>query len=342
MLGGLFGRDVAIDLGTANTLVFVKGQGIVLSEPSVVAIDNKTDKVVAVGGAAKRMLGRTPGNIVAMRPLKDGVIADFEVTEKMLSYFIRKAQPRRKIMRSIVGPRVVVCVPSGVTGVELRAVKEATEAAGARQAYTIEEPLAAAIGAGLPVNEAQGSLVVDIGGGTSEVAVISLGGIVTKSSIRIAGDDIDDAISSYIQKEYKIAIGTQTGEQLKIELGSAFRLDEEESAEVRGRDLVTGLPKTIVITSEEIREAISVPVDAVVAAVRDTLDRTPPELASDVMDRGMILAGGGALLRLLDERLRRETGVPVHVADDPLMCVAIGSGRCLEEIEYYRNALTSS
>ena len=341
MFGGLFGRDVAIDLGTANTLVFVKGQGIVLCEPSVVAIDTKMDKVVAVGSAAKRMLGRTPGNIIAMRPLKDGVIADFEVTEKMLSYFIRKVQPQR-LFRSLIGPRVVVCVPSGVTGVELRAVKEATESAGARQAYTIEEPMAAAIGSGLPVNDAQGCMVVDVGGGTSEVAVISLGGIVTKSSIRIAGDDIDDAISTYIQKEYKLAIGTQTAEQLKIELGSAFRLEEEESAEIRGRDLVTGLPKTVVITSEEIREAISVPVDAVLAAVRDTLDRTPPELASDIMDRGMILAGGGALLRHLDERLRRETGIPVHVADDALMCVAIGSGKSLEEINSYRSALTSA
>ena len=343
MLGRLFGRDVAVDLGTANTLVFVKGEGIVLSEPSVVAIDNKTDKVVAVGGAAKRMLGRTPSNIVAMRPLKDGVIADFEGTEKMLSYFIRKAQPRQRLLQALFGPRVVVCVPSGVTDVELRAVREAARSAGARQAYAIEEPLAAAIGAGLPVNEAQGSMIVDVGGGTSEVAVISLGGIVTKSSIRIAGDDIDDAITTYIQKEYKLAIGSQTAEQLKMELGSAFLLDDgEESAEIRGRDLVTGLPKTIVITSEEVREAISVPVDAIVAAVRDTLDRTPPELASDIMDRGMILAGGGALLRLFDERLRRETQVPVHVADDPMMCVAIGSGRCLEEIEYYRSALSSS
>ena len=341
MFGGLFGRDVAIDLGTANTLVFVKGQGIVLSEPSVVAIDNKTDKVVAVGAAAKRMLGRTPGNIVAMRPLKDGVIADFEVTEKMLSYFIRRAQPPQRFLRAFARPRVVVCVPSGVTGVELRAVKEATRFAGARQVFTIEEPMAAAIGAGLPVNEAQGSMIVDVGGGTSEVAVISLGGIVTKSSIRIAGNDIDHAISAYIQKEYKITVGTQTAEQLKIELGSAFPLLEEESAEIRGRDLATGLPKTVVITSEQVREAISVPVDAIVTAVRDTLDRTPPELASDIMDRGMVLVGGGALLRLLDERLRRETGVPVHVADDPLMCVAIGGGRSLEEIEYYRSALSS-
>ncbi len=341
MFGALFGQDVAIDLGTANTLVFVRGQGIVLSEPSVVAIDTKTDRPVAVGSAAKRMLGRTPGNIVAIRPLKDGVIADFEVTEKMIAYFIRKAQPKRRFFRALIGPRVVVCVPSGVTKVELRAVREATEAAGARQAYTIEEPLAAAIGAGLPVNEAQGSMIVDIGGGTSEVAVVSMGGIVTKSSTRMAGDDIDEAISSYIQKEYKLAIGAQTAEQLKLELGSAFPLEEEESAEIRGRDLVSGLPKTVVLTSEEIREATSVPVDAIVAAVKDTLDRTPPELASDIMDRGMILAGGGALLRFLDERLRRETGIPVHIADDPLMCVALGSGRSLEEIDLYRSVLSS-
>ncbi len=341
MFNGIFGRDVAIDLGTANTLVFVKGQGIVLSEPSVVAIDNKTDRAVAVGSTAKRMLGRTPGNIVAIRPLKDGVISDFEVTEKMIAYFIRKAQAKRSWFRSIIGPRVVVCVPSGVTKVELRAVREATESAGARQAFTIEEPLAAAIGAGLPVNEAQGSMIVDIGGGTSEVAVISMGGIVTKASTRMAGDDIDEAISSYIQKEYKLAIGAQTAEQLKIELGSAFPLEEEESAEIRGRDLVNGLPKTVVMTSEEIREAISTPVDAIIAAVRETLDHTPPELASDIMDRGMMLAGGGALLRFLDERLRRETGIPVHTAEDPLMCVAIGSGRSLEEMDLYRSALTS-
>src|SRR5919107_591204 len=338
----LFVPDVAIDLGTANTLVFVKGYGVVLSEPSVVAVDTKTDKVVAVGSAAKNMIGRTPAHIVASQPLKNGVIADFEVTEKMLTYFIRSAQPQRPLLRYLVRPRVAVCVPSGVTGVELRAVKEATESAGARKAYTIEEPLAAAIGADIPVSEVEGSMVVDVGGGTSEVAVISLGSIVTKSSIRIAGDDIDDAISTYIQKEYKLAIGTQTAEQLKIELGSAFRLEEEESAEIRGRDLVTGLPKTVVITSEEIREAISAPVDAVLAAVRDTPDRTPPEPASDIMDRGKIIAGGGALLRHLDERLRRETGIPVHVADDALMCVAIGSGRSLEEINSYRSALTSA
>ena len=341
MLGRLFGRDVAVDLGTANTLVYVKAEGIVLSEPSVVAIDNKTDKVVAVGGAAKRMLGRTPGNIVAMRPLEDGVIADFEVTEKMLSYFIRNAQPRQRLLQALFGPRVVVCVPSGVTDIELRAVREAARSAGARQAYTIQEPLAAAIGAGMPVNEAQGSMIVDIGGGTSEVAVISLGGIVTKSSIRIAGDGMDQAITTYIQREHKVSVGTQTAEQLKIALGSAFPLPKEESAEIRGRDLATGLPKTVVITSEEIREAISVPVEAIVAAVQDTLDRTPPELASDVIDRGMVLVGGGALLRQLDERLRRETGVPVHIADDPFMCVAVGSGRCLEDVEQYRGALSS-
>src|SRR5919202_1655950 len=341
MFGRLFGKDVAIDLGTANTSVFVKGQGIVLSEPSVVALDNKTDKVVAAGSAAKRMLGRTPGNIVAMRPLRDGVIADFEITAQMLSYFIYRAQSQERLLRFFANPRVVVCVPSGVTDVELRAVKEAARSAGARQAYTIEEPLAAAIGAGLPVNEPQGSMIVDVGGGTSEVAVISLGGIVTKSSIRIAGDDVDDAISTYIQKEYKLAIGTQTAEQLKIELGSAFRLEEEESAEIRGRDLVTGLPKTVVITSEEVREAISVPVEAIIAAVRDTLDRTPPELASDIINWGMVLGGGGALLRHLDERLRRETSVPVHMAEKPMACVVIGSGHFLQEIDSYRGALSS-
>ena len=294
MFGGLFGRDIAIDLGTANTIVFVKGQGIVLSEPSVVAIDIKTDKVVAVGSAAKRMLGRTPGNIVAMRPLKDGVIADFEVTEKMLAYFIRKVEPQRLFFRSFIGPRVVVCV-LGRDGRRAQGGQRGDRVGWGPPGVHHRGAAGCCHRDGLPVNEAQGSMVVDVGGGTSEVAVISLGSIVTNSSIRIAGDDIDDAISSYIQKEYKLAIGTQTAEQLKIELGSAFRLEEEESAEIRGRDLVTGLPKTIVITSEEIREAISIPVDAVLAAVRDTLDRTPPELASDIMDRGMILAGGGAL-----------------------------------------------
>src|ERR671911_1426512 len=330
MFRRLFAPDVAIDLGTANTLVFVKGRGVVLFEPSVVAVDTKTDEVVAVGSAAKSMIGRTPANIVATQPLKNGVIADFEITEKMLSYFIREARSKRSVSRYLVRPRVVVCVPSGVTGVELRAVMEAAESAGARRVYTIEEPLAAAIGADLPVNEAEGSMVVDVGGGTSEVAVISLGGIVTKTSVRIAGNHMDDAIAAHIQKEYQIAIGTQTAEQLKIELGSAFPMPEEGAAEVRGRDLVTGLPKTVVITSEEIREAIAPTVGTIVEAVRNTMDPTPPQLVSDIMDRGMILAGGGALLRNLDERLRKETGVPVHVAEEPLTCVARGSGRFLE------------
>jgi rod shape-determining protein MreB and related proteins len=338
----LFVPDVAIDLGTANTLVFVKGYGVVLSEPSVIAIDMKTDEVVAVGSAAKSMIGRTPAHIVATQPLKNGVIADFEVTEKMLAYFIRKARPeKRSVLRYLVRPRVAVCVPSGVTGVELRAVKEATEFAGARKAYTIEEPLAAAIGADLPVSEPEGSMVVDVGGGTTEVAVISLGGIVTKTSVRVAGNDMDVAIASHIQKYYQIAIGTQTAEQLKIELGSAFPMPEEGAAEVRGRDLVTGLPKTVVMTSEEIREAIAPAVAAIVEAVRDTLDRTPPELVSDIMDRGMILAGGGALLRHLDERLRKETGVPVHIAEEPLTCVARGSGRFLEAIDFYQGGVAS-
>src|SRR5215216_5364770 len=341
MFRALFAPDVAIDLGTANTLVFVKGWGIVLSEPSVVAIDQKTEKVVAVGSAAKSMIGRTPSNIVATQPLKNGVIADFEVTEKMLSYFIREARPKLPFRLYLLRPRVVVCVPSGVTGVELRAVKEAAQSAGARQAYTIEEPLAAAIGAGLPVNEAQGSMIIDIGGGTSEVAVISLGGIVTRTSVRVAGNDMDVAIAAHIQREHQVSVGIQTAEQLKLEIGSALPLPEEESAEIRGRDLVTGLPKTIVITSEELREAISVPVEAIIAAVTNTLDRTPPELASDIMDRGMILAGGGALLRGLDERLRDETGVPVHIAEEPLACVAIGSGRFLEEIGLYHGAVFS-
>ena len=338
----LFVPDVAIDLGTANTLVFVKGYGIVLSEPSVIAIDMKTDEVVAVGSAAKSMIGRTPAHIVATQPLKNGVIADFEVTEKMLAYFIRKARPKKgSVLRYLIRPRVAVCVPSGVTGVELRAVKEATELAGARKAYTIEEPLAAAIGAGLPVSEPEGSMVVDVGGGTTEVAVISLGGFVTKTSVRVAGNDMDVAIASHIQKYHQIAIGTQTAEQLKIEIGSAFPMPEEGAAEVRGRDLVTGLPKTVVMTSEEIREAIAPAVVAIVEAVRDTLDRTPPELVSDIMDRGMILAGGGALLRHLDERLRKETGVPVHVAEEPLTCVARGSGRFLEAIDFYQGGVAS-
>jgi len=338
----LFANDIAIDLGTANTLVSVKGRGVVISEPSVVALDTKSEAVVAVGSAAKRMIGRTPATIVAVEPLKEGVIADFGAAEKMIAHFVRRAQRRgRRPYWSLVGPRVVVCVPSGATGVELRAVKEAAESAGARRAYTIEEPLAAAIGAGLPVEEPEGSMVVDVGGGTTEVAVISLGGMATNASVRTAGNEMDWAIASFVQKAHRMAVGAQTAERLKMELGSALPLEEEESAEVRGRDLITGLPKTVVVTSEEIRQAIGPAVEAIVDAAKDTLDRTPPELASDVVQRGMVLAGGSALLRNLDERLRLETGVAVHVAQDPLRCVAVGSGRYLEELGRLKSTLSS-
>jgi rod shape-determining protein MreB len=327
-LTGFGGRDMAVDLGTANTLVYVRGRGIVLSEPSVVAIDARTGEVHAVGIEAKRMLGRTPGTIQAIRPLKDGVIADFDVTEQMLRHFIQKVHQNRW-----AHPRVVVCVPSGVTGVEKRAVEEACLSAGARQAYLIEEPMAAAIGAGLPVGEPSGNMVVDIGGGTTEVAVISLGGIVVSQSIRIGGDEIDESITSYVKREYKLMIGSQTAEEVKLEIGSGFPLEEEVQAEIRGRDLVSGLPKTVVLTSEEVRMAIEEPVQAIIDAVKETLDRTPPELAADIMDRGIMLAGGGALLQGLDDRLRDETQMPVHLAESPLTCVAVGSGRSLEEFE---------
>ena len=319
---------MAVDLGTANTLVYVRGRGIVLSEPSVVAIDSRSGEVHAVGAEAKRMLGRTPGTITAIRPLKDGVIADFDVTEQMLRHFIQKVHQNRW-----AHPRVVVCVPSGVTGVERRAVEEATITAGARAAYLIEEPMAAAIGAGLPVSEPTGSMIVDIGGGTSEVAVISLGGIVTAQSVRIGGDELDEAIIAYVKKEYKLMIGSQTAEELKLEIGSAYPLEEEEQAEIRGRDLVTGLPKTIVLSSEEVRSALEEPTQAIVDAIKATLDKTPPELSSDIMDRGIMLAGGGSLLQGLAERLRDETQMPVHLAESPLTCVAVGSGRYLEEFD---------
>ena len=319
---------MAVDLGTANTLVYVRGRGIVLSEPSVVAIDSRTGEVHAVGIEAKRMLGRTPGTIQAIRPLKDGVIADFDVTEEMLRHFIQKVHQNRW-----AHPRVVVCVPSGVTGVEKRAVEEACLSAGARQAYLIEEPMAAAIGAGLPVGEPTGSMVVDIGGGTSEVAVISLGGIVVSQSIRVGGDELDEAIINYAKREYKLLIGQQTAEEVKLEIGSAYPMEEEVQAEIRGRDMVSGLPKTVVLTSEEIRQALEEPLSQIIDAVKETLDRTPPELASDIMDRGIMLAGGGSLLLGLDERLREETQMPAHLAESPLTCVAVGSGRCLEEFE---------
>jgi rod shape-determining protein MreB len=315
---GFGGRDMAVDLGTANTLVYVRGRGIVLSEPSVVAVDSRTGEVHAVGIEAKRMLGRTPGTISAIRPLKDGVIADFEVTEEMLRHFIQKVHQNRW-----AHPRVIVCVPSGVTGVEKRAVEEACLSAGARQAYLIEEPMAAAIG----------SMVVDIGGGTSEVAVISLGGIVVSQSIRIGGDELDDAIVNYVKREYKLLIGQQTAEEVKLEIGSAYPMPEEVQAEIRGRDMVSGLPKTVILTSEEIRGALGEPVAQIIDAVKQTLDRTPPELASDIMDRGIMLAGGGSLLQGMEERLRHETQMPAHLAESPLTCVAVGSGRSLEEFE---------
>ncbi|MFA5786670.1 MAG: rod shape-determining protein [Actinomycetota bacterium] len=332
------GRDMAVDLGTANTLVYVRGRGIVLDEPSVVAINTKNGAILAVGSEAKRMIGRTPGHIVAIRPLKDGVIADFDVTEKMLRYFIQKVHRRRFLAK----PRVVVCVPSGITGVEQRAVEEATIQAGARRAFIIEEPMAAAIGAGLPIHEPTGNLVVDIGGGTTEVAVISLGGIVTSQSIRVAGDELDESIVNYIKKEYSLMIGERTSEEIKMTIGSAFPLPDEPHAEIRGRDLVSGLPKTIIVSSEEIRKAIEEPVNAIVDAVKNTLDKTPPELAADIMDKGIMLTGGGALLKGLDERLKHETGMPIHITEKPLASVAIGSGKCLEEFEALRRVLITS
>jgi len=332
------GRDMAVDLGTANTLVYVRGRGTVLNEPSVVAINTRSGAILAVGAEAKRMIGRTPGHILAIRPLKDGVIADFDVTEKMLRYFIQKVHRRRVLAK----PRVVICVPSGITGVEQRAVEEAAIAAGARSAHIIEEPMAAAIGAGLPVHEPAGNMVVDIGGGTTEVAVISLGGIVTALSIRIGGDELDEAIIAYIKKEYSLALGERTAEEIKMAIGSAFPLPDEPNAEIRGRDLVTGLPKTIIVSSEEIRRAIEEPVNAIVDAVKTTLDRTPPELAADIMDKGIVLTGGGALLKGLDERLKHETGMPVHLTENPLSCVAIGSGKCLEEFEALKSMLIAS
>jgi rod shape-determining protein MreB len=327
-LFGAFSRDMGIDLGTANTLVHVRGKGIMLREPSVVAIDRDTNKVLAVGEAAKRMIGRTPGNIVAIRPLKDGVIADFDITREMLLYFIQKIHRRR----AFLAPRVVVGIPSGVTEVERRAVIDASRSAGARVAYVIEEPMAAAIGAGMPVSEPVGCMVVDIGGGTTEVAVISLGGIVTHRSIRIAGDEIDEAIVAYMRRTYNLLIGERTAETIKIEIGSAFPLEQEDAHSVRGRDLVTGLPKSVTVTSTEIRAAIQEQVVAIVEAVKATLETTPPELSADIMERGIILAGGGALLRGLDRLINSETAMPVHIADDPLTCVVVGAGRALEEM----------
>src|SRR5580658_3942966 len=333
----LLGRDMAVDLGTANTLVYVRGRGIVLNEPSVVAVNIKDGRPLAVGAEAKRMIGRTPSNIQAIRPLRDGVIADFDICEAMLRHFIKRVQQRR-----FARPRVIICVPSGITGVEQRAVMEAALNAGARKAYIIEEPMAAAIGAGMPVHEPTGNMVVDIGGGTTEVAVISLGGIVTSQSIRVGGDELDEAIIAYVKKEHSLALGERTAEEIKITLGSAYPLDEELYAEVRGRDLVSGLPKVLVISTEEIRKAIAEPVSAIVDAVKTTLDNTPPELAADIIEQGIVLTGGGALLRGLDARLRDETGIGIVLARDPLSCVAIGAGQCLEEFEILERVLVTS
>ena len=329
---GLFSNDMGIDLGTANTLVFVKGQGIVLCEPSVVAIQKGTSNVLAVGEEAKRMLGRTPGNIVAIRPLKDGVIADFEITESMLRYFISKVHKRK----TFVWPRIVIAVPSGITEVEKRAVKDSTSHAGAREVYLIDEPMAAAIGVGLPVQEPAGNMIVDIGGGTTEVAVISLAGVVFSKSLRTGGDEMDEAIIGHMKKAYNLMIGERTAENIKLTIGSAYPLDEEMTIEVKGRDLVAGLPKTITISSEEVREALKEPLASIVEIIRLTLERTPPELSADLVDRGLILAGGGSLLRGLDKLISEETGLPVHLADDPLTAVALGTGRVLGEIKFLK------
>lgn len=336
-LFGSMSRDMGIDLGTANTLVHVKGKGIVLSEPSVVAIQRDTGEVLAVGEEAKLMIGRTPGNIVAIRPLKDGVIADFDVTQAMLKYFIRKAIGNKSFIR----PRVVVGVPSGVTEVEKRAVIDATIQAGAREAYLIEEPMAAAIGAGLPVHEPTGNMVVDIGGGTTEVAVISLGGIVTSRSIRIGGDEMDEAIIQYIKRTYNLMIGERTAEEVKMSIGSAIAPAVDETMEIRGRDLVTGLPKTLTIRAHEVQRALSEPIWGIIEAVKVTLEKTPPELASDIMDRGIVMTGGGSLLRGLDTLLNKETGMPVHISEDALSCVAQGTGRALDSIELLKRVLMS-
>jgi rod shape-determining protein MreB and related proteins len=333
---GLFSNDIGIDLGTANTLVYVKDQGIVLREPSVVAVRSGTSQVLAVGDEAKRMLGRTPGNIVAVRPLKDGVIADFEMTESMLRHFITKVHSRKWIR-----PRVVIAVPSGITEVEKRAVKESAAHAGAREVYLIEEPMAAAIGVGLPVQDAAGNMIIDIGGGTTEVALISLSGIVFSRSVRVAGDELDEAIAGYMKRAYNLMIGERTAEEIKIKIGSAYPIEKETSMEVKGRDLVAGLPKTLSITSQEVREALLEPISTIVESVRVTLERCPPELSGDLVDRGLVLAGGGALLRGLDRLLQEETGLPVHVAEDPLSAVAEGTGRALSEIKFLRQVASS-
>ncbi len=334
----IIGRDIAVDLGTANTLVYVRGRGVLVDEPSVVALNASTGEVIAVGRQAKQMIGRTHDDITALRPLQDGVIADFEASEQMLRHFIARVHRRRYFAK----PRMVVCVPSAITPVEQRAVKEAGYQAGARKVSIIEEPMAAAIGAGLPVHEPTGNMIVDVGGGTTEVAVISLGGVVTSLSVRTAGDEIDRSIGEWLSKEHGLMIGDRTAEEIKTTLGSAFPVPEEITGEVRGRDLVSGLPRTVSVTSADVRRALEEPLQAIVDAVRGTLDRTPPELAGDIMDRGIVLTGGGALLRGLDARIRHETGMPVHVADEPLISVALGAGRCVEEYEALQQLLVTN
>jgi len=332
---GLFSNDMGIDLGTASTLVYTHNQGVVLCEPSVVAIQSGTSKVLAVGEEAKRMLGRTPGNIVAIRPMRNGVIADFEITESMLRYFITKVHNARRLVR----PRMVIAIPSGITEVEKRAVKDSALHAGAREVYMIAEPIAAAIGVGLPIQEPHGNMIIDIGGGTTEMAVISLAGIVFSKSIRVAGDELDEAITNYLKKTYNLMVGERTAENIKMKIGSAYPLDEEMSMEVRGRDLVSGLPKMITVSSEEVRESFAEPIAQIIEAVRITLERTPPELSADLIERGIVLAGGGALLRGVDKLIAEETGLPVHIADDPLTAVALGTGKVLTEIKYLKRIL---
>jgi rod shape-determining protein MreB and related proteins len=336
-IAGYFSNDIGVDLGTANTLLFVKNRGVVLCEPSVVTVQRGTSTVLAVGEEAKRMLGRTPGSIIAIRCLKDGVIADFDISESMLRYFIRKVQKKKSIIR----PRIVIAIPSGITEVEKRAVKDSAEHAGARGVFLVEQPLAAAIGVGLPIQEPTGNMIVDIGGGTTEIAVISLGGIVCSKSLRIGGNEMDEAITQHLKKVYNLMIGERTAEEIKVRIGSAYPLDEELTMEVKGRDLVAGLPKTLTISSEEIRESLSEPISLINDAVRSTLEKTPPELSSDLVDRGIILTGGGALLRNFDKLLAEETGLPVNVADDPLTAVCLGAGKMLDEIKYLKKITTS-
>src|SRR3989338_4909034 len=328
----LFSNDMGIDLGTATTLVYLKNQGIVLCEPSVVAIQAGTSNVLAVGEEAKRMLGRTPGNIIAIRPMRHGVITDFEISEAMLRYFIKKVNQSRRLVR----PRIVIAIPSGITEVEKRAVKDSALHAGAREVYMIEEPMAAAIGVGLPIQDPSGNMIIDIGGGTTEMAVISLAGVVFSKSVRVGGDELDEAIINSLKKNYNLMIGERTAEDIKMKIGSAFPLEQELTMEVKGRDLVAGLPKTVTVTSEEIREAMAEPIAQIIEAVRITLERTPPELSADLIEKGIVLAGGGSLLKGIDKLISEETGLPVHVADDPMTAVALGTGKVLSEIKYLK------